>query len=77
MRGLVAYGLDRIDPERDVKISLIEAGPTVLPALPPRLSEATINELHRLGVQIHTGERVVEVTEEGVRTQSGLFIRFN
>src|SRR5204863_1459594 len=51
-----------------------EAGPTVLPALPPRLSEATINELHRLGVQIHTGERVVEVTEEGVRTQSGLFI---
>ena len=74
MRELVAYGLDRIDPERDVKISLIEAGPTVLPALPPRLSEATINELHRLGVQIHTGERVVEVTEEGVRTQSGLFI---
>ena len=73
-RELVAYGLDRIDPERDVKISLIEAGPTVLPALPPRLSEATLKELQRLGVQVHTGEKVVEVTEQGVRAESGLYI---
>ena len=43
-RELVAYGLDRINPERDIKISLIEAAPTVLPALPPRLSEATLRE---------------------------------
>ena len=28
-RQLVNYGLDRIDPERDVKISLIEAGPRI------------------------------------------------
>ena len=62
-RAMVAYGLDRIDPERDVRISLIEAGPTVLPALPPRLSDATTAELRRLGVRVHTGERVVEVTE--------------
>jgi NADH:ubiquinone reductase (H+-translocating) len=74
MRALVAYGLDRIDPERDVRISLIEAGPTVLPALPPRLSDATTAELRRLGVQLHMGERVVEVTEKAVRTQSGLAI---
>jgi NADH dehydrogenase len=73
-RELVAYGLDRIDPERDVKISLIEAGPTVLPALPPRLSEATLHELRRLRVQVHTGEKVVEVNEQGVKTQSGLFV---
>ena len=50
-RRLVAYGLDRIDPERDVKISLIEAGPRVLPALPERLAEATTEELQRLGVR--------------------------
>jgi len=73
-RELVAYGLDRIDPERDVRITLIEAGPTVLPALPARLSEATLNELRRLGVQVHTGERVVEVNERGVSTASGLFV---
>jgi NADH dehydrogenase len=73
-RQLVAYGLDRIDPERDVKISLIEAGPAVLPALPERLSKATLRELERLKVQVYVNERVVEVTEDGIKTQSGRFI---
>jgi NADH dehydrogenase len=73
-RRLVAYGLDRIDPERDIKISLIEAGPRVLPALDERLAQATAQELRRLGVVLHTGEQVVEVTETGVRTKSGLVI---
>lgn len=73
-RRLVAYGLDRIDPERDIKISLIEAAPRVLPALDERLAEATAQELRRLGIVIHAGEQVVEVTEKGVRTKSGLFI---
>jgi NADH dehydrogenase len=73
-RRLVAYGLDRIEPERDIKISLIEAAPRLLPALPERLSEATRKELERLGVRVHAGDQVVEVTEEGVRTKSGLFV---
>jgi NADH dehydrogenase len=73
-RQMVAYGLDRIDPERDVKISLIEAGATVLPALPERLQKATLKELERLKVQVHTNERVVEATEKGIRTHSGRFI---
>ena len=70
----MAYGLDRIDPERDIKISLIEAGPRVLPALDERLAEATAQELRRLGVRIHTGQQVVEVTEAEVRTKDGLSI---
>jgi NADH:ubiquinone reductase (H+-translocating) len=73
-RQLVAYGLDRIDPERDVKISLIEAGPTVLPALPERLSKATLKELERLKVQVFVNERVVEATDKGIKTHSGRFI---
>jgi NADH dehydrogenase len=73
-RRLVAYGLDRIDPERDIKISLIEAGPRVLPALDERLAEATAQELRRLGVRIHAGQQVVEVTEAAVRTKDGLSI---
>ena len=70
-RRMVAYGLDRIDPERDVKISLIEAAPRVLPALPVRLSTATTQELQRLGVQIHAGEQVVEVTEAEIADTLG------
>ena len=72
-RQLVAYGLDRIDPERDVKITLIEAGSRVLPALPERLSKATLKELERLKIQVFVNEKVVEATDQGIKTQSGRF----
>src|SRR5215468_7549801 len=36
-RTLVSYGLDRIDPEKDVKLNVIEAAERILPALPKRL----------------------------------------
>ena len=73
-RELLAYGLDRINPERDVKFSVIEASPRILPALPERLSKATEELLHGLNVQVLTGERVTEVTATGVRTASGKLI---
>ena len=43
-RQLVAFGLDRIDPDKDIKINLIEAAPRILPALPERVANAA-NEL--------------------------------
>lgn len=73
-RELAAYGLDKIDPDRDIKISLIEASDRVLPALPPKLSSAVDLELRKLRVHLYTGERVTEVTKQGVRTHSGRFI---
>lgn len=73
-RVLAAYGLDRIDPERDVRLSLVEAAPRILPALPERLSAAAAGELAKLGVQMHTGKRVTEVTATGVRTADGDFL---
>ncbi len=74
MRVLAAYGLDRIDPERDVRLSLVEAAPRILPALPERLSGAAARELHKLGVELHVGKRVTEVTATGVRTADGEFL---
>lgn len=65
-REVVAYGLDRVDPDKDLQISVIEAGDRVLPALPPRLSRATEHLLAKLGVQVHTGARVAEVLPYGV-----------
>lgn len=67
MREVVAYGLDRVDPERDIKVVLIEAGPRVLPALPERLSHSTERLLRNLGVELHTGAKVAEVLPDGVR----------
>jgi NADH dehydrogenase len=70
-RELVAYGLDRIDPEKDIKLTVIEAAPRILPALPERLSNATEELLRGLKVQVLTGERVTEVRADGVLTASG------
>ncbi len=73
-RELAAYGLDKIDPDRDIQISLIEASERVLPALPPKLSNSVDLELRKLRVHLYTGERVTEVTDKGVQTHSGRFI---
>jgi NADH dehydrogenase len=73
-RELAAYGLDKIDADRDVKISLIEAGDRILPALPSRMSLAVDVELRKLRVNVFTGERVVEVSEKGITTHSGRMI---
>ncbi len=73
-RELTAYGLDKIDPDRDVKISLIEASDRILPALPPKLSYAVDVELRKLRVNVFTGERVTEVSQKGITTHSGRFI---
>ena len=74
-RSVVAYGLDKIDPDKDLKITLIEGAPRILPALPPRLSDAVRAELERLGVEILTGDRVSSVSAQGVHLGSGRLVR--
>jgi NADH:ubiquinone reductase (H+-translocating) len=73
-RQVIAYGLDRIDPDKDLRLNLIEAGERVLPALPERLSEATAKLLDKLGVRVHTSARVAEVIANGVRLADGRII---
>jgi NADH dehydrogenase len=73
-RHLVAYGLDRIDPDEDIKIELIEAADRILPALPVRLSTAAAKLLGNLGVHVRTSSKVAEVTSTGVRLSTGAFI---
>ena len=70
-RQLVAYGLDRIDPDKDITINLIEAAPRILPQLPERLAKAAVGLLEGLKVRIHTGAPVAEVLEHGVRLANG------
>jgi NADH dehydrogenase len=73
-RALVAFGLDRIDPNKDIQITLIEAAPRILPALPERLSAATTALLRELGVDVRTGAKVTEVRADGVQLASGDFV---
>jgi NADH dehydrogenase len=74
VRGVVAFGLDKIDPDKDIKITLIEAADRVVPALPQRLSDATMRLLGELGVDVRTGARVTEVTADGVHLAGGDFV---
>jgi len=70
-REVVAYGLDRVDADKDIQVNVIEAADRVLPALPPRLSQATLDLLRKLGVVVHTGAKVAEVLPDGVRLADG------
>ena len=73
-RAIIAYGLDKIDPEKDLRIVLIEAADRILPALPPRISSATQDLLQKLGVEVRTNARVAEVMADGVKLADGAFI---
>jgi NADH dehydrogenase len=54
-----------------VQITVIEAAPRILPALPERLSKATEELLRGLKVSVLTGELVTGVAADGVTTASG------
>ena len=70
---LAAYGLDRIKPE-NMHITLIEAGPRVLPALPERIGGPVHKTLEKLGVTVLTNSAVSEVTAESLITKDGQVI---
>ncbi len=70
-RELLAYGFGKIDPERDIKLTLIEAAPRILNALPERLAKSAQQLLTELDVEVLTAERVTAVEADGVRTASG------
>lgn len=71
---LSSYGLVNFHPEKDLKIVIVDASPRLLQMLPERLSDAVAKELRSIAIEIHTNERVVEVSKEGVEMASGKFI---
>jgi len=71
VRAVVAYGMDKIDPARDVRIILIEAADRILPALPARISDATATLLGKLGVDLRVRARVARVSAEGLTLADG------
>ena len=64
------YGLEVFDESR-LKLTLVEAGPRILPALPERLAEAATAELEALGVRVLTETRVVQAKAGAIVTSSG------
>ncbi len=63
---LQAYGL-KLNAD-NLKVTIIEAGPRVLPALPPRISDAVVKDLKALNIDVRTNTKVTQVTEQGFET---------
>ncbi|MDO3387284.1 NAD(P)/FAD-dependent oxidoreductase [Gilvimarinus sp. SDUM040013] len=69
-----AYGFDAID-NKNINVTLVEAGPRILPALPERISAAASRELAKLGVNIKLNTRIVSATAAGLETADDTTIK--
>ncbi|MEM6490444.1 MAG: NAD(P)/FAD-dependent oxidoreductase [Pseudomonadota bacterium] len=69
-QALRHYGLEVFDESR-LEVTLIEAGPRLLPALDEELSETVAEELTELGVRVMRGTQVTEIAPGEVRTKGG------
>ena len=72
--AVVSYGLDRIDPGKDIHLTVLEAADRLLPALPERVSRSAEELLRDRGVQVITGGRVAAVESTGVKLADGRFL---
>ncbi|MBU3634990.1 NAD(P)/FAD-dependent oxidoreductase [Polynucleobacter sp. es-GGE-1] len=73
-RAIISFGMDRVDPEKDLKVILIEAAPKILPALSARISSAAEKLLTDLGVEVMTNAKVKEIQSDRVCLSSGVEI---
>jgi NADH dehydrogenase len=69
-RRALARDFRAIDPQ-STKITLLEAGPRVLPTFDPSLSARAVDQLAELGVTTLTNAMVVDVDEHGVHLTGG------
>lgn len=72
LTGIIAELAYKVLPEefrnidtRKAKVMLIEAGPRVLPAFAPDLSEYTVKALQKLGAEVRTGTPVTHIDAQG------------
>jgi NADH dehydrogenase len=73
------YGLGQVLPE-DLQVSLIEAGPRLLPALNEGISAAVHEELLKMGAQVNLSTTIVKaekgalITKDGSRHEADLMV---
>lgn len=67
------YGFDAVTSSQ-LKVTLVEAGPRILPALPERISSSAHSELLKLGVDVKLNTMITSATREGLHTKEGTLI---
>ncbi|MDH2924220.1 NADH dehydrogenase [Nicoletella semolina] len=74
VKHLNAYGFGKLN-NTSLKVTLLEAGDRLLPALSERVSAAAQKELKALGVNVLTNTAVIEAKPEGLVTRDGELFR--
>lgn len=74
LKQVSSYGFEHINSS-DLHVSLVEAGESILPALPTRISASAHQELIKLGVDVRTSTMVTEANKAGLITKSGELIK--
>jgi NADH:ubiquinone reductase (H+-translocating) len=67
------YGFDAVTSSK-LQVTLVEAGPRILPALPERISAAAHAELVKIGVDVKLNTLVTAATKTGLQTKEGALV---
>lgn len=67
------YGFDAVSNEH-LHVTLVEAGPRILPALPERISAAAHSELNHIGVDVKVDTMITSATKSALHTKDGQVI---
>ncbi len=70
-RAFASYGLERMKPERDIVLTIVEAAPRILPPLAEKIAVAATELLAKLDVAVRVGERVTAVDADAVHVAGG------
>lgn len=62
-----AYNIDRTE----IELTLIEAGPSILPRVPPSMRRAGVKRLEELGITVMTGDHIVKAEPGALHFSSG------
>jgi len=66
-----AYGFNRLQVQRDVRITLLEGAPRILAPLPERVSASAARLLHERAIQVVTDCRVTQIEPHRVTDKEG------
>ena len=69
-RKTIVADFRNIDPAL-ARVVLVEAGPRILPSFPEPLSASAAAQLGKLGVEVATGDAVVQCDSNGLKLKSG------
>lgn len=69
--GAVYYGLDSLDLDKDIQITLLEGSDRILSALPEKMSTTALRLLQDRGVNVQTSVRVAKVEADALYDAQG------